>query len=456
MGAPAMTKHSSVTLGAHFKRAIAASFLTLTVAAAAAAFAIGFTGALNQSLIDPNSAPLIRVTALQRLDTALGYDGFLKTYRAFLAAADRTQGEELRRLADDADLNLSLFDRASTNERDRDTAASLRRLEAPFRRGALFAAGTAGGSDGLVLSAQLESDYSALKDRIAAAAEAANIERIDDLAQALVWAQGTSVGALSLLSMVLFALAWFLRERLIAPLEALRHGVQAAAAGAISEPLWGLERTDEIGAIARAADKLRQATAASDAARVLPRLHMELIERLAKGAVRLESDLAKTATATNHARLRIEHAGLRAAKASHTALEAADLARGGLARASERGEGKIDALARQPSAVIDTLVAAVTRLSDAATRLERQTAVEPPKSPQGDHPPPEDGDAAGVMETLAGGLAALENFARQRPALASDQLVALTAALLKAIERLNAVAHSIADSSDQNDARALG
>jgi hypothetical protein len=53
-------------------------------------------------------------------------------------------------------------------------------------------------------------------------------------------------------------------------------------------------------------------------------------------------------------------------------------------------------------------------------------------------------------------LAALENFARQRPTLASDQLVALTAALLKAIERLNAVAHSIADSSDQNGARASG
>ena len=124
---------------------IAASFVTLTLAAAAAAFAIGFTGALNQSLADPNSAPTIRVATLQRLDRALGYDGFLRTYRAFLAAGDRSQGAELRRLADDADISLSLFTRASTNERDRDTAASLRRLEAPFRRAALFAAGTAGG-----------------------------------------------------------------------------------------------------------------------------------------------------------------------------------------------------------------------------------------------------------------------------------------------------------------------
>ena len=57
---------------------------------------------------------------------------------------------------------------------------------------------------------------------------------------------------------------------------------------------------------------------------------------------------------------------------------------------------------------------------------------------------------------VAGGLAALENFARQRPALASDQLVALTAALLQAVERLNAVARSIADPSDQTAVRASG
>jgi HAMP domain-containing protein len=337
---------------------IAASFLSLTVAAAAAAFAIGFTGALNQGLADPNSTPIVRITNLQRLDRALGYDGFLRTYRAFLAAGDRSQGAELRRLADDADISLSLFTRAGTNERDRDTAASLRRLEAPFRRAALFAAGTAGASDGLVPSAQLERDYALLRDRIAAAAEDANIERIEGLAQALVWVQATSVGALSLVSIVLFALAWFLRERLIAPLEALRRSVMAAAGGAVSDPLWGLERKDEMGAIARAADRLRQTAAASHASRVLPRLHMELIERLAKGAARLESSLAKAAMATNHARLRIEHAGLRAAKAGHAALEATELARGGLARAAERSEGKIDSGPRQSRAVIDTLVAA--------------------------------------------------------------------------------------------------
>jgi hypothetical protein len=448
-----MTKRN-MALGAHFKNVIAASFLTLTIAAAAAAFAIGFTGALNQSLADPHSAPMARIAALKRLDQALGYDGFLKAYGAFLVAGDRTRGAELRRFADDADVSLSRFAGASTNERDRNTTASLRRLEAPFRRAALFAAGATDGLTGLASSAELESNYSALKDGIAAAAEDANVERINDLAQALVWVQATSVVALSLLSMVLFALAWFLRERLIAPLETLRRSIAAAAGGATSEPLWGVARSDEVGAIARAADKLRQAAAASHAARVLPRLHMELIERLAKGAARLESDLTKTATATNHARLRIEHAGLRAAKAGHAAMEAAELARGGLARAAARGQESNDAAPRQPRAVIDTLVATVARLSETAERLERQTTAEHARSSQGIQTPAEDGDAAGVLETLAGGLAALENFARQRPALASDQLVALTAALLQAIERLSVVAHAIADSSDSSAVRA--
>ena len=448
-----MTKRN-MALGAHFKNVIAASFLTLTVAAAAAAFAIGFTGALNQSLANPDSAPIARIAALRRLDEALGYVGFLKAYQAFLAAGDRTREAELRHFADDADVSLSRFARASTNEQDRDMTASLQRLEAPFRRAALFAAGAANGLGGLPSSAQLESDYSALKEAMTAAAEEAHVERLNDLAQALVWVQAVSVVALSLLSMALFALAWFLRERLIAPLEALRLSVAAAAGGAMSEPLWGVTRSDEIGGIARAADRLRRAAAASHAAQVLPRLHMELIERLAKGAARLESDLTKTATATNHARLRIEHAGLRAAKASHTALEAAELARGGLARAATRGEERNDAASRQPRAVIDTLVATVARLSETAARLERQATAERAKSSQGAQTPTEDGDAANVLETLAGGLAALENFARQRPALASDQLVALTAALLQAIERLSVVAHSIAGSPDQGPVRA--
>ena len=267
-----MTKRNNVALSAHFKAVIAASFLSLTVAAAAAAFAIGFTGALNRGLSDPNSIAIVRLAALQRLDKAAGHDGFLKVYQAFLAAGDRTQQGELRRLADDADISLSLLDRASANERDRNTAASLRRLEAPFRRAALFAAGTTGVAAGLVPSAQLESDYSALTEAIAGAAEGVNIARIADLTQALVWAQATSVGTLSLLSIVLFALAWFLRERLMAPLEALRHSVTAAAGGAISDPLWGVGRKDEIGAIARAAERLRRTAAASHSARVLPRL----------------------------------------------------------------------------------------------------------------------------------------------------------------------------------------
>ena len=122
-----MTKRN-MALGAHFKNVIAASFLTLTIAAAAAAFAIGFTGALNQSLADPGSAPIARIAALRRLDEALGYDGFLRAFRAFLAAGDGARGAELRRFADDADISLSRFGGASTNGRDRDTTASLRRF----------------------------------------------------------------------------------------------------------------------------------------------------------------------------------------------------------------------------------------------------------------------------------------------------------------------------------------
>jgi hypothetical protein len=241
-----------------------------------------------------------------------------------------------------------------------------------------------------------------------------------------------------------------LRERLIGPLENLRRSVAAAAAGAVSEPLWGVERKDEIGAVARAADRLRQA-APSQASTILPQTPLAVMERLAQSAVRLESTLAKMATATSHARLRIEQAGLRAAKASHAAIEAAGLARNGAQRVVEQTEVRMDAARHQSRAAIDALVAAVAQLSHAAARLE-QPEPHDDQAASVSRPELEDADAAAVLDSLAGGLDALERFARERRTMADDQLVTLTAALLQAVDRLNSVAQAISASADRSAA----
>jgi hypothetical protein len=73
-------------------------------------------------------------------------------------------------------------------------------------------------------------------------------------------------------------------------------------------------------------------------------------------------------------------------------------------------------------------------------------------------PPRNDGgeDAGAVLNGLVSGLTSLEHFAESRKSIAGDQAVALTAALVEAIDRLNAVADRVSATADKTRARAAG
>jgi len=436
----------AVALSAQWKRILAASFIMLGLAAAAAAFAIGFTGALTQSLADPASAPRLRAAALERLDESLGYGGYLGAYRAFLLTAGANDAAELRRLADEADASVEAFSRAGVSLANGDYASSLRRLAEPFQRTAILAGGPSQTKAGLPAPERLERNYAALKRTIAAAAEEAIFARIDDLTDALVWSETIGVTGLLALAAVLFAAAWYLREHLIAPLVRLRRSLSAAAAGA-AEPVWGIERPDDIGAVARAAERLRERIQAQTEGSV-PRLHLDIMERLAKGAVTLEADLSKASATNAEARRRIEEASLAAAHASHAAMEAANLARQNTLHLIERSEERRSNARDRPSDIFDAPIP-VAPVPEPVARLEQvwpperlyETAgvIRFPKAAF------EDDDAAMVLDALSGGLARLETFARERRSIREDQQVTMTAALLQAVDRLNALTYAMAD-----------
>ena len=439
-----MRRISVVTLRAQCKRIVAASLVILALAALAAAFAAGFNNALLHNLADPASAPRLRLTALARLDDALGYRGFLGVYPQFAASGDERQALELRRFADDAEASIALYTRAAVGEADREYAQAMKRLAAPFRRASLFA-GTSGGPAELAPRERLERDYASMKQLMATAAEEANFATAKDLANALLWAEGMSIIALIAMGAALLSLAWFMRERMIAPLARLRRTILAAAQGARGERIWGTARGDEIGALARAADKLleRVDNGLGDA---IPRTHLQLLESLAKGASKLESDLAKSAAASAQAQDRIEAASLRAAKASEAAIEAARLARQGAARLAQQSDDLSSSARRQSRDAIGALVAAVDQLSRAASRWETGAETDAVRGYPASAAEIGDADTAAVLDNLAGGLDALERFAHERRSLRDDQLLTLTGALLQAIERLNSVAHRITDS----------
>ena len=128
--------------------------------------------------------------------------------------------------------------------------------------------------------------------------------------------EGSAIAALSLLTAGLFALAWYLRERVLTPLEGLQRS-QVPAGGTEDQALQGLK---------------------------------QLIERLSKDAVRLEADLALLSTATIHARMSIEESSVRAAKASFAAIEAAEIVRDGAERMTLRAGAAIAAQGHAPNA----------------------------------------------------------------------------------------------------------
>jgi methyl-accepting chemotaxis protein len=334
----------------------------------------------------------------------------------------------------------------------------------------LFGAGAAESSvSGLAPLPELERAYAALTIEIAKAADSAHRDRIERVSGAFVWAQAMSVAALWFLAAILFALAWFMHDRLIAPLERLRSSVNGAAAGAMGETVWGIDRNDEVGGIARAAERLRQAALAAENIR-----SAQNQERLAGSAASLEGDFARVASIAIEAQARIEAASARAAQASEAALEAAGLAREGSARFADRAEAALEFASVQTNAVLGALATAVSRLSDAASRVE-QTSAERASDPLSGSAPRlgtlltrltqegnrfvspkslESDEGEAVVEDLVSDLEALERFARERKDIAGDQAVAMTATLIETIDRLNAVADRISASADDTPLRA--
>jgi len=254
-------------------------------------------------------------------------------------------------------------------------------------------------------------------------------ERAEKLSNVLSVIEGIAIISFAAFAGILLMLARFIRERVAAPLDALRRSLISSAVEAL--PVSGLERKDEIGAVARAAERMRQAMLSNELNS--PHGLLQAMDRLSKDAGRLEADLARLASATTRACERVEEASMKAAKASHSAIEAADLTRDGARRITVQAEDKIAEL-------IETLqrLSAATAPNEARYETQHRTA-------DVSHD-----EAAAVLDGLVEDLNALERFAEQRKALANDQAVTLTAALIEAIDRLNAVAERIGAAADNS------
>ena len=410
-----MAGQGSAPLKAASRRLLVAAFVVLVGIGAAAAFAVGFTTSFEDSLANPSSAPAVRIAALERLRDTLGDDGFLKAYRALLILGDASLTPELMRRAADASAALDAFRAAAETARDVDDAKAMAPLVAAFARAARYR------TPGVEVPrfAALEQTYTALKARIAGALDVARYRRIESLSQALVIAQILAVLALAALSLTLLGMAWFIRARLLDPLRMLRRNTELAADGALPLQLWGANRSDEIGALARAIDRLRRKLAgAPDAVRRAPELFARIVDDLSRAAERLDDDLVMVHARVADARDRIEGASRAAAHASMNAVEAADLARAGAERLTAKAEG------------------AMTRFGEVAQRLERNPTY------------------AATLAALTADLAAFEKLTLDEGGIGGTEAAAVIASVIEAIDRLNGVVERIAAGAEPKPLRA--
>jgi HAMP domain-containing protein len=370
-----MASQESTPLKAASRNLLVAAAVLLIAVGAATAFAVGYSDALEDGLASPSSAPAQRITALESLRDALGSDGFLKTYR---------EGAEATRIAASvrrANSALAQFGAAAETERDEIDGRALAALVAPFDRAARDRLAGIPSPD----PALLERAYSALKLRIASAIDSARYRRIETLGHAFATAQTIAVLALAALSLTLFGLAWFIRSRLLEPLRELRRSAEKAADGGLFRHLWGIERNDEIGALARAANRLRRqlafeadetASPSGEIRAVLenrsyhPALTASASTEVVAAAGRIESDLAAIVAAVGEAKERIEAASRDAALASRTAVEAANLAREGTTQLTVSAERAIAAAGNDAQSLLAALTASVARLNQTAARLD--------------------------------------------------------------------------------------
>jgi hypothetical protein len=262
-----------------------------------------------------------------------------------------------------------------------------------------------------------------------------------------------------------------------------------SAAGADDEPIWGLARRDEVGALARAAESLR--VSVTRASRVGLAATAETAERLTRSTERLEQHATHLPKVADEMRERVEEASLRAAKASHMAAEAASLAREAVSRigrvSEHEQESAAETLIAAESQLAETIARFETRLNGALQRPGDEAPTLSPFALFGDNDlaseeafpklpgaldfgllsqrpvmeairAREDGgaapDGALVLEDLTGNLEALERYASERKAIAEDEAVAFMAALIEAIDRLNSVADRICATADESAIRA--
>lgn len=277
------------TLSSTSRGLSAVAILAAAVLVLGGSYFAGFISQLQRDLSDPATHKQA-VHHIGSVEKALGYDGFLKTYRNYRLTGDSAAPEQLNRRVAEA---IVAIRQLQAIYRSNPTATgALREAHAVAdtfdqvartapQIGSLALRGTAAMEELATLpdAPQLEAAYLSLRSVLDRLKQAEQAHQLGGVSSILSWSQMLILGALASLVLVLLVAAGLLHLGIIHPLKNLERSLASLGDGNVGQRVWGTERQDEIGQLARASEKLRRSLTETSALKALAensQLHIKL------------------------------------------------------------------------------------------------------------------------------------------------------------------------------------
>lgn len=243
---------------------------------------VGFVGEVQRGLSDPQSASALAISRISTIEQALGYQGYLRAYRSFRLTGDMTARQQLTQRSMEAARTLdglrSLFSAspaATLAIKDIEAVveefARIARSAPETPPAALRGSASMDAIDTMPAVPQLEATYLTLRSGLDRLRAQTSSYQMGSIAWALTWSQMLIICAFAAIVCGLLAAASLLQIGITQPINSLARSLKGAAEGRLANPIWGTDRSDEIGEMARASEQMRKSLTETEALQQLAR-----------------------------------------------------------------------------------------------------------------------------------------------------------------------------------------
>lgn len=224
------------------------------------AFSAGFVGELQRRSLDPRGAGTARAELLEDIRRAAGYSGAAGVLESY---AETNNTDDIARATwhiRQAEAAANQYKSQEINQQQRQT---LEKLEGTLASISDMSKILKAGGTGFAPLQRLSGLVRRMEEQVSSLHRFEVMVRLDAASTVTSFAETVILVVLLSMVVVFLCLALIIRLRMQSPLEQLSHFVHDISVAidtgkAVDGPVWGSERQDEIGMMARAADRLRR------------------------------------------------------------------------------------------------------------------------------------------------------------------------------------------------------